>query len=79
MWDDVGGIPTAEDPGFATIMAGAHTLQQNDDALLKAMTGDQNRIYPSNRVQRPVFRAIGGRFDALKHRPEPHIYLIRII
>jgi len=35
---DVGGIPIAEAPGFATIMAGARTLQPDDDALLKAMT-----------------------------------------
>jgi hypothetical protein len=35
---DVGGIPIAEGPGFATIMAGARKLQPDDDALLKAMT-----------------------------------------
>ena len=35
---DVGGIPTAEGPGFATIMAGARALQGDDDELLKAMT-----------------------------------------
>jgi hypothetical protein len=42
---DVGGIPTAEGPGFATIMAGARTLQQNDDALLKAMTPVLDSLY----------------------------------
>jgi hypothetical protein len=35
---DVGGIPVAEAPGFATIMAGARTLQADDDALLQMMS-----------------------------------------
>jgi hypothetical protein len=35
---DVGGIPIPEARGFATIMAGARALQENDDALLKAIT-----------------------------------------
>jgi hypothetical protein len=35
---DVGGLPVAEAPGFATIMAGARTLQQDDDALLQMMS-----------------------------------------
>lgn len=35
---EVGGIPTSEGPGFATIMAGARALQKDNDALLKAMT-----------------------------------------
>jgi hypothetical protein len=42
---DVGGIPTAEGPGFATIMAGARALQPNDDALLKAMTPVLDSLY----------------------------------
>jgi hypothetical protein len=42
---DVGGIPTAEGPGFATIMAGARTLQRDDDALLKAMTPVLDSLY----------------------------------
>jgi hypothetical protein len=42
---DVGGIPTAEGPGFATIMAGARALQQDDDALLKAMTPVLDNLY----------------------------------
>jgi hypothetical protein len=42
---DVGGIPTAEGPGFATIMAGARTLQQDDDALLKAITPVLDSLY----------------------------------
>ncbi len=42
---DVGGIPIAEAPGFATIMAGARTLQQDDDALLKAMTPVLDSLY----------------------------------
>ncbi len=42
---DVGGIPIAEAPGFATIMAGARTLQQDDDALLKAITPVLDSLY----------------------------------
>jgi hypothetical protein len=42
---DVGGIPIAEGPGFATIMAGARRLQPDDDALLKAMTPVIDSLY----------------------------------
>lgn len=42
---DVGGIPIAEAPGFATIMAGARALQQDDDRLLKAMTPVLDSLY----------------------------------
>jgi hypothetical protein len=42
---DVGGIPIAEGPGFATIMAGARSLQADDDALLKAMTPVLDNLY----------------------------------
>jgi hypothetical protein len=42
---DVGGIPTAESPGFATIMAGARSLQHDDDELLKAMTPVLDNLY----------------------------------
>jgi len=42
---DVGGIPIAEGPGFATIMAGARSLQQDDDALLRAMTPVLDNLY----------------------------------
>jgi len=42
---DVGGIPIAEGPGFATIMAGARKLQPNDDRLLKAMTPVLDSLY----------------------------------
>lgn len=42
---DVGGIPIAEGPGFATIMAGARSLQPDDDALLKAMTPVLDNLY----------------------------------
>ena len=42
---DVGGIPIAEAAGFATIMAGARALQENDDALLKAMTPVLDNLY----------------------------------
>jgi len=42
---DVGGIPTAESPGFAAIMAGARALQPDDDALLEAMTPVLDSLY----------------------------------
>ena len=37
----------AEAPGFATIMAGARSLQPDDDALLKAMTPVLDSLYAS--------------------------------
>jgi hypothetical protein len=42
---DVGGIPTAEGPGFAAIMTGARALQPDDDALLKVMTPVLDSLY----------------------------------
>jgi len=42
---DVGGIPIAEGPGFATIMAGARALQTDDHELLKAMTPVLDSMY----------------------------------
>jgi hypothetical protein len=42
---DVGGIPVAEGPGLTTIMAGARTLQRDDDALLKAMKSVLDALY----------------------------------
>src|SRR6267142_2740448 len=42
---DIGGIPVAEAPGFASIMAGARTLQTDDDALLKWMTPTLDSLY----------------------------------
>jgi hypothetical protein len=42
---DVGGIPVAEAPGFASIMAGARTIQSNDDALLQAMSPVLDSLY----------------------------------
>ena len=42
---DVGGIPVAEGPGLSTIMAGARTLQADDDALLTAMTPVLDALY----------------------------------
>jgi hypothetical protein len=42
---DVGGIPIAEGPGFATIMAGARYIQPDDDALLKAITPVLDSLY----------------------------------
>lgn len=42
---DVGGIPIAEGPGFATIMAGARALHGDDDELLKAITPVLDSLY----------------------------------
>jgi hypothetical protein len=42
---DVGGIPIAEGAGFAAVMTGARLLQQDDDALLKAMTPVLDSLY----------------------------------
>jgi len=42
---DMGGIPIAEGPGLSTIMAGARTLQPDDDALLKAITPVLDSLY----------------------------------
>jgi hypothetical protein len=42
---DVGGIPIAEGPGFVTIMAGARTLQADDESLLNAMTPVLDSLY----------------------------------
>ena len=44
---DVGGIPTAEGPGFAAVMAGARALQPDDDALLKTMSPVLDSLYKS--------------------------------
>jgi hypothetical protein len=58
---DVGGIPIPEAPGFATIMAGARSLQPNDTALLKAMTPVLDSLYagyasPPAQPRPPVYR-----------------------
>jgi hypothetical protein len=42
---DVGGIPIAEGAGFAAVMSGARLLQQDDSALLKAMTPVLDSLY----------------------------------
>jgi hypothetical protein len=42
---DLGGIPTAEGPGFTAIMTGARALYQGDDALLKAMLPVLDTLY----------------------------------
>jgi hypothetical protein len=49
---DVGGIPVAEAPGFATIMAGARTLQADDDAVLQMMALVLNGLYAGYRSER---------------------------
>ena len=42
---DMGGIPIAEGAGLAAVMTGARLLQQDDDALLKAMTPVLDSLY----------------------------------
>ena len=42
---DLGGIPIAEGPGFAAIVAGARVLQKDDDALLKAIEPVLDSLY----------------------------------
>ena len=42
---DVGGIPTADGAGFATIMTGARALHTDDGALLAAMTPAIDSLY----------------------------------
>lgn len=42
---DVGGIPIPEAAGFATIMAGARALQQDDGDLLRSMTPVLDSLY----------------------------------
>jgi len=42
---DMGGIPIAEGPGLSTILAGARTLQPDDDALLKSIAPVLDSLY----------------------------------
>lgn len=42
---DVGGIPTAEGPGFAAILSGARVLCTDDDALLETISPVLNSLY----------------------------------
>jgi hypothetical protein len=44
---DVGGIPVAEAPGLAAIVAGARARQPDDDALLRALTPVLDSLYAS--------------------------------
>ncbi len=44
---DVGGIPVAEAPGFAAIVAGARAIQANDDELLNVLTPVLDSLYES--------------------------------
>ncbi len=47
---DVGGIPVAEAPGLAAIVAGARALQPDDDALLRSVFPALDGLYRSYRV-----------------------------
>jgi hypothetical protein len=58
---DVGGIPIAEGPGLATMMAGARALQADDDALLKAMTPVLESLYAGYAEASPRQRVTRGR------------------
>lgn len=42
---DVGGIPTAEAPGFAAILSGARALSPDDDALLEMIAPVLDSLY----------------------------------
>ena len=42
---DVGGVPTADGPGFASILTGAREVLPNDHALLKAMAPVLDNLY----------------------------------
>lgn len=42
---DVGGVPVAEAPGFAAIVAGARTSARDDDALLRSVSGVLDLLY----------------------------------
>ncbi len=44
---DVGGIPVAEAPGFAAIVAGARAIQTTDEALLNVLTPVLDSLYES--------------------------------
>jgi hypothetical protein len=44
---DVGGIPVAEAPGFAAIVAGARSIQTDDQALLNTVTPVLDSLYQS--------------------------------
>ena len=73
---DVGGIPTAEGPGFATIMAGARALQQDDDALLKAMTPSSIASTPATQPHPRSKRIAVNR--SLPWPPRPSRSLVRL-
>lgn len=44
---DVSGIPIAEGPGFAAILAGARALQKDDEGLLNAIAPVLDNLYPA--------------------------------
>jgi len=48
---DVGGIPVAEAPGLAAIVAGARSLQPDDDALLLSVTPALDSLYHTYRTE----------------------------
>jgi hypothetical protein len=49
---DVGGIPVAEAAGFAAIVAGARTIQADDQALLHSVTPMLDSLYQSYRLEK---------------------------
>ena len=50
---DVGGIPTADGPGFASILTGVREIQHDDHALLKAMAPVLDGLYTAYGRQNP--------------------------
>ena len=49
---DVGGIPIAEAAGFAAIVAGARTIQTDDQALLNSVTPMLDSLYQNYRQEK---------------------------
>jgi hypothetical protein len=49
---DVGGIPVAEAPGFAAIVAGARSIQPDDQALLHSITPVLDSLYQSFGIEK---------------------------
>ncbi len=48
---DVGGIPIAEAPGLAAIIAGARSIHADDDALLMSVTSALDSLYQAYAVE----------------------------
>jgi hypothetical protein len=62
---DVGGIPTADGAGFATIMTGARALYRDDDALLEAMAPVIDSLYAAYSRSGTIGDRIGPNKDTV--------------